>query len=53
MLLHCMQIAQLELMDTSERYEVMEVYYEYCKKYNVKPLTGIITDEEGNPIKGE
>jgi len=47
MLLHCMQTAQLEVMEASERYEVMEVYYEFCKKYDVKPLTGVVDPEEG------
>ena len=51
MLLNCMQVAQLEAMDYSDKHNVMDEYQELCKKFGVKPLTGEIvpdSDEIGD-----
>ena len=46
MLLNCMQVAQLETMEYSDKQNVMNEYQDLCKKFGVKPLTGEIIPED-------
>ncbi len=50
MLLNCMQVALLENMDEYTKSDVIKEYKDLCKKYGVKPLTGVSIFPEGEDL---